>query len=404
VTDDRDELDPSEWLARQFGGDTESAKAAESAKPAEDATPPALAPTPVPAPAAEAPFSGGGFNWGLTPGSAAPPAEPVAASEPVAVPEAPAPPQPAPVPEAPAPPPTPPTVAFPVDAPAEAFANQQLEPRPFDPAQWHAAPIDSSLDGVTEVLEAELVGTPAPEGEGPAASSIDALFGDTQFQDYAGQSMIQVPVRAPDAGGKPPKGARGAIPRNQKILLWIAGGLVAALALIALFLVGTRLAAALGPAPAVAPSPSASPSATSTFALGPVAPGEHQWNDLLGGECLDPYESAWQDQYTVVDCARPHPAQMIFRGTFADDLSVKFPGVEELQKRINLLCTAPTVIDYTAAGGINDIQVSASYPVDAADWGDGNRTFYCFVDRSGGEPLTASVAIPQVAPAPLPAP
>jgi hypothetical protein len=182
----------------------------------------------------------------------------------------------------------------------------------------------------------------------------------------------------------------------QKILMAVAGGLVAVLALIALFLLGTRLSNLFPPPAAVASaSPSPSPSASGgPLALGPVAPGLYPWDRLLGGECLDPFESAWQDEYTVVPCGQPHAAQLVHRGTFDDPAITAFPDAEELQKRITALCTAPTIIDYALAGTVLDLQVTASFAVDAADWDDGNRDYFCFVNRTGGEPLSASLVVP----------
>ena len=74
-----------------------------------------------------------------------------------------------------------------------------------------------------------------------------------------------------------------------------------------------------------------------------------------------------------------------------------YPGVAALQTQINLLCSAPTVINFAAAGAYSDIQFTASYPATDKQWADGDRSYYCFVTRSSGEPLTGSVA---VAPAP----
>ena len=88
---------------------------------------------------------------------------------------------------------------------------------------------------------------------------------------------------------------------------------------------------------------------------------------------------------------------MVFRGLFDDAATVAYPGVEELQKRINLLCTPPTVIDYSKAGAFTDIQVTASFAATAEDWNEGNRTYFCFINRSSGQDLTGSVSVPQVA-------
>lgn len=470
--DPEDELDPSDWLASQFGAPDPAPEVAAPVVPPTAVPPTVLPPTvlpPTPDAAAPAPpqppllppsaatpppatppspvippaSSGAPFQWGLTPGgspdpapvypsaplapppAATPPLTPPAATDPFATqafpyvpPAAPVTPPPAqavqpPQPVQPAQPDLPPTVAFtqpfdPGATQAMPVQGQDLETLPPDPSRWLSAPVDSALDGVTEVIEAEIVGLAVPEGEGLEASAIDSLFGETQFKEYADEIIAAPPPRATggDGGGakKPPQGQRGSIPRNQKILFGIAGGVLAVLALVALFLAGTKLSAVFGPSPAVStPSPSPSPSLI-VLPIGPVAPGDYQWGELLGGECVKPFESAWQDRYTVVDCTVPHPAQMVYRGEFGDDRTVAYPGLDELQKRINLLCTAPTIIDYAKAGAATDIQVTASFPVDAEDWNSGNRTFFCFVSRSGGEDLTQSIAIPQVAPTPTPPP
>jgi hypothetical protein len=302
------------------------------------------------------------------------------------------------------------TAAAPAPPPAEEFdpfatvampvVGQELETVPQ--SQWMPTPLDYSLEGMTEVIEAEIVGLATPEGEGAPASALDSLFGDTQFRDYEGEPLIPSSSVVRVSGGpKPPKGPHEPIPKVQKILMWVAGGLVAALALVALFLLGTKLTPA--PAVVVEPSPTPTPSFV-VLPLGPVDPGEYQWDALLGGECLSPWESAWQDRYTVVDCTTPHPAQMVYRGIFDDEEFATYPGLEELQKRINVLCTPSTIINYAAAGSAKDVQVEASFAVDATDWDDGNRTYFCFVTRSTGEDFTASVAVPQVAPTPTPVP
>ncbi|MDF1477618.1 septum formation family protein [Leifsonia sp. H3M29-4] len=365
--------------------------------------------------------TGSPFPWGLTPGGGdAPEAAP---------PPAPAPPPPAPEPPAPFTPPAtftpppavtpPPTftpppaaydpaptqayTAFPAPAPTEPTAA--AEPAPTEPTAAFP-PLDSAMEGVTEALMPQPVGLPDPVDESVESSALDSLFGEAAFVEYEATPILPPPPRRQPAEGpgqelvvvpRAPKAARAPLPRVQKILLGVAGGLVAALALVALFLVGTRLSH-LVPAPAVvaSASPSPTPSASSgPSALGPVAPGLVRWNALLGGECLEPLESAWQDQYTVVPCAQPHAAQMVHRGVFDDAADTAFPGVEQLQSRINLLCTAPTIIDYVVAATVLDLQVTASYAVDAADWDDGNRDYFCFVNRSGGEPLSASLVLPQ---------
>ena len=298
----------------------------------------------------------------------------------------------------------------PTDAPTQAFPGQALapawQPEP-SPGSWLAAPFDSALDGLTDVVEAELVGSTAPVGEGRDASAIDDLFGASQFKDFSDEPFIAPPPPRQPGGtvAGAPKPVRAPIPRNQKILMWIAGGLVAALALVALFALGTKLSGVVA-GPPVLPTPTPSDTTPAVPTIGPVAPGEHTWDALLGGECLAPYQSAWQDSYVVVVCTTPHPAQMIFRGTFADLASATYPGIVELQKRIPALCTAATVINYTVAGAATDIQITASFAVDETDWDSGNRTFFCFATRAAGAMFTGSIAVAQkpVSPTPTPTP
>ena len=380
MTDDKnDEADPGDWFAKQF-----------AAEPSEPAAP-------------QVPER---FSWELTPGdevAAAPPplTEPPAAPPPASLPTS----QPLAPTQANAPfndPLYQPTQAM----NAEDFGAQlnAFQP-PIEPP-----PVDSSLQGATEILAAHELGTPGPEDEGLAHNPLDVLFGETQFRDYEDEPLITVPTlrQAPvieDAAAPP---APPGIPRNQKILLWVAGGLVAVLALVTLYFVGTRIAGALGPSPAVTAdaTPSATPPAEAApgTPIVPVAPGVHRWDELVGGECLEPYESPWQDEYTVVACTDPHAGQMVGRGQFAEIEGQSYPGLEELASRINVLCSAPTVIDYAAAGSVNDLQVAASFAADAEEWDAGNRSYSCFVSRAGGEPLTASVGVPQVVPAPVATP
>lgn len=264
------------------------------------------------------------------------------------------------------------------------------------------------------------------------ASPLDSLFNDTAFKDYERESADHefaatafgaqsagslgaeaatsvLPIAAAQARSRRVKGAP--LRRDQRILIWAAGTMVAVLLLIGLFFAGTRLPALLGPAPAVAisKSPTPTPTPTPTSVVGPVAVGVHKWSDLRGGECLSPFSTVWAESFTVVDCATPHPAQMVFRGTFpataqppvtaspaptATATLGGYPGLAALQAQINLLCTAPGVINLAAAGAYTDIQFQAAYAATAAEWMSGQHDYFCFVTRSSAQPLTVSVATP----------
>lgn len=217
---------------------------------------------------------------------------------------------------------------------------------------------------------------------------------------FEAQPPLPASAMALYEGPRPPAPSSAAprtMPRPQKVLLWVAGALVACLALIALFLLGMRIGQS-SPAAEQAPVPASTPSATvpaePVATAGPVAPGDHSWDELLGGECLTPYESPWQDTHTVVDCADVHTAQMLSRVTLPDAAGAPYPAPAVLQSTITGACAATTVLDYAAAGAVDDIQLEASYPATAENWDAGERTTYCFVTRAGGGDLTGSLAVP----------
>ncbi|QEO09116.1 septum formation family protein [Protaetiibacter larvae] len=402
-------------------------------RPGDDDTP-SVPPTVPPA-------SGGGFAWGLTPRAAEPqppattpepeplePLEPLvpawtpAVSNPPVPPASPVPPLNPVPPASPVPPPLiepAPTVAW-TPPPLEPPRPPEVAPDAVDAPGWdqptqlidevpEAPAVPAPADPVADLAATELLlGAGTTAHDAGTTSALDALFGEQNFRDYDAEPVTRV---APAPAGERRAATvdvseRPGISRAQRVLLSVVGGLVALLALAALFLLGTRLPGLIGPAPVVtpsaSPSPSPSPSPT-TEPVGPVEPGTWRWNELRGGECLDPFEDPWAEEFTVVDCANPHPAQLVYRGTFppsaegvTDDA---FPGVEALQGQLSLLCTAPGVVDLAAAAQYPDVQFQGSYPATQEQWDAGERHFYCFVSRGSGEPLTGSIAVPPPAPA-----
>jgi hypothetical protein len=369
------------------------------------------------------------FDWGL--GSASvPDATP---GRPASVPDSPAPAAPIrPVPDTAAP-------AAPIrpDSPVLSPAEPVIELIPAEPVSAASA----------SSRPAEPYFSSDSDDDVDPTTPIDSLFGETQFKDYEGEPLIgAIPGRlnpfaaspfaaspsiaspfaaspsaaSPSAAGPfagfgssasaegplaegvalPSRSAsresRAPFSRNQKLLFWISGAVIALLVLALLFVIGTKIAPAPEPVAATrSAAPKASPS-TSPGAIaatgGAAAVGVHLWSDLRGGECVDPYSTPFDLRFTVVDCAAPHPAQMVFRGTFPGEATVAYPGLDSLQSQINLLCTAPGVIDLATAGAYSDIQFQASYAATAAEWTKGQHDYFCFVNRSGGEPITGSVA------------
>ncbi|HLU62912.1 MAG TPA: septum formation family protein [Protaetiibacter sp.] len=439
-----DEPSASDWLAAQFG-DEEAAPERPSGTVPPAAVPPATAPpaTPVPPVATVPPAApAGGFSWGLRPGgattppstpvppAAAPPVVPHSTTPPQATPQsAPpqqttppqqvTPPQPAPhqtpppliepseppptvawTPPATTPPPvTPPAPAGAWDVPTQlmgAVSAPDAAPEPAAPAPAPTEPLSPS-----ELAQTERLGSAGVAQDAATTSALESLFAEENFRDYTAEPVVAAPVAAEVSEAEP--AGKGEISRTQKILLGVAGGLVAMLALAALFLLGTRLPALIGPAAAPLPSSTPTPSPTPTeLPVGPVEPGVWAWDELLGGECLADYEDPWAEEFTVVDCAEPHPAQMVYRGEFPPSAegvtNDPFPGTETLNGQLSILCSAPGVVDLAVAGQYTDVQLSGSYPVTAEQWDAGDRSYYCFVSRSSGEPLTGTLAVPPPAP------
>jgi len=343
---------------------------------------------------------GSGFNWGLRPSGDADEPDPAAsgpsAPEPAALDPAASPPQPA------APEPVTPEPVAPEPAAPWELGQTQLMPQP-EPNLFATELFASEAAAPAT----ELLGSSSLESDGTDAG-LDALFGESQFREYdtgvlsSDESPFAAKPASVEAGSEP--AAPAGISRAQRILISVAGGLLALLALVALFFVGTRLPALFAhQTPVASTSPSASPTPSSTARpVGPVANGVHAWDELLGGECLNPFTNPWAEKFTVVDCATPHPAQMVFRGTFDTKADPTFPGADKLQAQISLLCAAPGVINLAAAGAYSDAQVQGSYAVTEQEWADGEHDYFCFVSRKSGQPLTGSVALPHTPPTPSP--
>lgn len=305
-----------------------------------------------------------------------------------------------------APPPSSPPIALPpppaaTPVPFEPSATEPMEVVPEPTVALPAAdqPAVDQLGRPAGDAATELMRTPEEGG------ALDELFGSEKFTEFDEPLIPVVPRRSAAAeGGAPPP--RAPLTKNQKVLLWIAGALVALLALVALFFVGTRIPDLLGPAPGAEPSPTPTPTPTPTETerpIGPVPPGDYRWDELWGGECLEPFENAWQDEFTVVDCTVPHGGQLVARLPFplpegATEQGA-FPGEEALAAQIAILCSAPGVIDLAAAGAFTDIQIQGAFAVTEDEWDDGQQDYFCFVSRSSGEPLTRPLSVPPAPPA-----
>ena len=160
--------------------------------------------------------------------------------------------------------------------------------------------------------------------------------------------------------------------------------------------------------PGSTPTPSGDPAADSSgAALDLAAPppsaqaavGVQPWRSLAGGECLSSFSSPWAEEFTVVDCGGEHTAQLVATGLFDADSSAAYPGEAELASRMNLLCTAPSVLDPAAAATVPELRWQAAFPADEAQWAAGDRRWFCFFSAESGAPLAGSLALAPAAPA-----
>ena len=354
----------------------------------------------------------GGFNWGLTRNTApdpklvpVPPVPPVPSSA-LGAPgapgalttqgsdaaERPGPEEDPPAPEAP-------------DSPlaTETTTSGIRSEADLEPAPWWTMPVQTPLvPTADETAATELLRTPVPAASAqvaPTPPPFDApIVVAAAALGVAPAAPVTVDRGASSRGGS----GGGTANTTTRPLTWIAAGLLAVIVLVGLFFLGQKLAG--GVAPVASTTPSATSSALPTpaptvEATGPQPAGVHKWDTLRGGECLQPYTSPWNEEFTVVDCAEGHAGQLVYLGIFTEDATTAFPGEEALATQINLLCSASGVIDLAAAREFPDVQVQGSYPITDEQWTGDERNYYCFVSRSSAEPLTASIAGPGPAPA-----
>ncbi|SDH68666.1 hypothetical protein SAMN04515691_0360 [Leifsonia sp. 98AMF] len=253
----------------------------------------------------------------------------------------------------------------------------------------------------------------APAWELPAAAGASAAAASAATVGTGSAATVSATTADGAAGATAapasPTGGDFWNSRNNRILLMVGGALAVVLVLIGLFAIGTRIPSWLGaakPAPVAATaSASAKPSATPTPTPTPVptvtpkpaaavGAGTHPWDALGGGECIQPFTTVWAEEFTVVDCAAPHTAQLVYTNLLSADPAAPYPGADALAQQIPGLCTAGGVVDLGAAGAYPDLQVTGSFPATEQQWKDGQRSYYCFATRSSGEPLTSSVAGP----------
>jgi hypothetical protein len=241
---------------------------------------------------------------------------------------------------------------------------------------------------------AEPVAPVAPAVTTPSALSeetsgidrLDALFSSTDT------ATATVPIVAAPGTPQPSASKLTQEPKpvddaklRQRLLL-IVGGFVVAIVAIGAFLAGGFVATPVAvPTPEVT-EPSVAPTATQP-------PGDYAFTELFGGECLEPFDTAWAATFTVVDCATPHSAQLVYAGDLAlDETYLSYPGDDRVGKAAMAGCSRKGVLNLTTAKAYTDLLVSSAYPVSSEAWDSGDTRYYCFVNLSSGDPIEGDLA------------
>lgn len=137
-----------------------------------------------------------------------------------------------------------------------------------------------------------------------------------------------------------------------------------------------------------------------TIEVNPRPAGVWSWDELNGGECLDDYDDAnpltndaFQDSYTVVDCADPHEAQLVRVGDLRTDAGIPiYPGDSAVGPVAMGECFATGIIKASAYATYPTLSSDVRYPTSQTQWNKGDTFYYCFAHTNPVAPITGSVA------------
>jgi len=130
-----------------------------------------------------------------------------------------------------------------------------------------------------------------------------------------------------------------------------------------------------------------------TIDVNPRPAGTWSWDELNGGECIEPYTDANQDSYTVVDCDTPHAAQLVRVGDLRKDAGIPiYPGDSAVGPVAIGECFSTGIIKASAYATYPTLSSDARYPTSQTQWNKGDTFYYCFAHTNPVSPITGSVA------------
>ena len=139
--------------------------------------------------------------------------------------------------------------------------------------------------------------------------------------------------------------------------------------------------------------PTATTPTIPTISVNPRSAGTWSWDELNGGECIEPYTDANQDSYTVVDCDTPHSAQLVRVGDLRKDASIPiYPGDSAIGPVATGECFSSGIIKAAAYATYPSLITDVHYPTSQTQWNKGDTFYYCFAHTFPIANITGSVA------------
>lgn len=123
--------------------------------------------------------------------------------------------------------------------------------------------------------------------------------------------------------------------------------------------------------------------------LGPRPAGVWAWSELRGGECVDPYESAWAEEFVVVSCDQPHEAEFVRSTLLSTSVAAPYPGDEEIARQAEGHCASWERDDLNEPEAFDDLIAEVAYSLGEHAWERGDRLLGCFVSQRGGREFTS---------------
>ncbi len=127
--------------------------------------------------------------------------------------------------------------------------------------------------------------------------------------------------------------------------------------------------------------------------VSPRPAGVWSWDELNGGECIEPFTDASQSSYTVVSCSTAHSAQLVRVGDLRKDASMPiYPGDAAIGPVAMGACFAKGIIAPSAFATYPTLSSAVHFPSSQTQWNKGDTFYYCFAHTNPISAITGSVA------------